>query len=134
MNSKFAQRLKELRKEQKKTQDDIANCLKVRRSTYGEYERGKITPTADKLLTLAALFNVSVEYLAGISDTPRPMMDTTKNVKHHLELFISWLQDDSIQRNFDGVELSKKESLILATALRNVKQLGQTIIERGNNE
>lgn len=65
MNQTFCKRLKEMRKEAEKTQDEMANFLKVKRSTYGEYERGKITPPIDKLSRLAKYFDVSVDYLMG---------------------------------------------------------------------
>lgn len=65
MNTKFSERLKELRKDQQKTQDELSKVLNVRRSTYGEYERGKIRPPAEKIFKLAKYFNVSIDYLIG---------------------------------------------------------------------
>lgn len=68
MNEKFASRLRELRKGSGRTQDDMAGLLGVQRSTYGEYERGKIRPPAEKLLELADYFGVCMGYLSGGSD------------------------------------------------------------------
>ena len=59
----FNLRLKMLRKGKKKTQQNLADLLKVRRSTYGEYERGKILPPMDKMKVLADYFGVTVDYL-----------------------------------------------------------------------
>lgn len=65
MSNKFSIRLKELRTKSKKTQEDIANLLHIKRSTYGEYERGKITPPVDKIEQLADIFGVKPHYLIG---------------------------------------------------------------------
>ena len=40
MNLIFHTRLKALRTEKKKTQEEMAKELQIKRSTYGEYERG----------------------------------------------------------------------------------------------
>lgn len=61
-------RLRQLRKENQEKQDDLAKLLQINRSTYGEYERGKIFPPIQKLQILAKHFNVSVDYLTGISN------------------------------------------------------------------
>jgi transcriptional regulator with XRE-family HTH domain len=58
----FNVKIKTLRKQKKQTQQQIAGLLGVRRSTYGEYERGKILPPFDKIKILAEHFGVSVNY------------------------------------------------------------------------
>lgn len=61
----LAERLKEERLLQGKTQEEMANLLNVKRATYGEYERGNNLPPVDKLKTIAEDFNVSIDYLVG---------------------------------------------------------------------
>ena len=68
MNTMLAKRLKELRKESKRTQDNVASVIGIGRTTYSEYERGGIAPPADKIFRLAELFGVPVDYLAGMDD------------------------------------------------------------------
>ena len=51
-----------LRKAHKLTQEQVANILKIKRSTYAYYERD-ITPTTENIKKLATLFNVSVHFL-----------------------------------------------------------------------
>lgn len=69
MDDTFRKRLKRLRMDAGKTQDDMAKALKVKRSTYGEYERGKIMPPVDKIEQMADVLLVSPHYLLGW-DTP----------------------------------------------------------------
>lgn len=61
----FSIRLKELRNSKKLTQEQIANELNIKRSTYAKYETGENQPDHDTLQNLADFFNVSVDYLLG---------------------------------------------------------------------
>ena len=51
-----------LRKAHKLTQEQVADILKIKRSTYAYYERD-ITPTVENIKKLATLFGVSVHFL-----------------------------------------------------------------------
>lgn len=51
-----------LRKAHKLTQVQVADILKIKRSTYAYYERD-ITPTTENIRKLATLFDVSVHFL-----------------------------------------------------------------------
>lgn len=61
-------KLKELRKEQNLTQQDVADFLKIDRSNYSKYELGKLELNLTMLATLAKLFNVSADYILGLED------------------------------------------------------------------
>ena len=56
-------RLKELRKQKEKTQEDIAKILNVAVSTYRGYENKTSEPTIDTLKKIADFYNVSLDYL-----------------------------------------------------------------------
>lgn len=58
-------RLKELRKENGKNQDEIAKQINVTRVSYGRYELGTSEPTIDTLCKLADYYGVSLDYLVG---------------------------------------------------------------------
>ena len=62
----FGERLKMLRKESRMTQDELARKLNVTKSIISYYELGDRTPSADILVKLAYIFNVSTDYLLGI--------------------------------------------------------------------
>lgn len=57
----LAENLKNIRKEHKLTQQEIANVLGLDRSTYAFYETGKTTPSVNTLYKLAEIYNVSIE-------------------------------------------------------------------------
>ena len=68
----FGQRLRELRKKKRETQDDLALVLGVGKSHVSEMERGNRTTTAEKIALICAHYRVSADYLLGLSDDPRP--------------------------------------------------------------
>ena len=68
----FGQRLKELRKKKKETQDDLALVLDVGKSHISEMERGNRTTTAEKIVLICEHYHISSDYLLGLSDDPNP--------------------------------------------------------------
>lgn len=67
INSVFSQRLKELRGDRKI--QDISSDLGINRATLGYYEDGKRHPDANILKRIADYYDVSLDYLVGITDT-----------------------------------------------------------------
>lgn len=67
----FDVRLKELREHKGLTQKDLASKLNLTQSTIAYYESGKKLPTVDTLLSLAKYFNVSTDFLLGLSKVQR---------------------------------------------------------------
>ena len=63
----FAQRVKELRKERKKTQTEMAQYLKIGLRAYQYYESATNYPNIPGLLKLADYFEVTTDYLLGRS-------------------------------------------------------------------
>lgn len=67
------QRLKDVREDADKTQADIAKILNISRQHYSLYERGERELPMHHFMTLARYYNVSLDYLAGMIDTPRKL-------------------------------------------------------------
>ena len=65
-------RLKNIRIESGKTQQELAKELGISLSALGNYERGDRTPDADFLVSMAKLFGITSDYILGLSDSPRP--------------------------------------------------------------
>ena len=59
----FGKRLKELRKQKGWTQKELANKLDIRYSHLNKYENGMHAPPLEKLIQLADIFDVSLDYL-----------------------------------------------------------------------
>lgn len=68
-------RLKELRKEKKLSQKEIANFLNINEKTISRWESGENTIKSDKAQKLADYFGVSVAYLLGYEDTKKTYQD-----------------------------------------------------------
>ena len=64
-NQKFAERLKELRKEKGLTQSQVAYDLGTKQPIYHQWESEKRSPSIETLLKLADYFDVSIDYLVG---------------------------------------------------------------------
>ena len=67
----FSERLKTLRLENNISQAKMAEMLGISPRQYQNQEYGKNAPSLDLLLTISHTFEVSLDYLAGISDNPK---------------------------------------------------------------
>ena len=67
------QRLKDLREDADKNQEEIASILGTSQSYYAQYENGKRAIPFDRVIVLAKYYNVSLDYIAGLIDTPRKL-------------------------------------------------------------
>jgi transcriptional regulator with XRE-family HTH domain len=61
----LAESLKNIRKEYKLTQEDVAKLIGVSRSGYTYYETGKTIPSIEALKRLSAVYGVSIDYIVG---------------------------------------------------------------------
>lgn len=64
----FSERLSELMKERGLKQQDLANVLEVKRQTVSLYMSGQSMPDAEQLKNIAVFFNVSADWLLGLSE------------------------------------------------------------------
>ena len=64
----YQRRLRDLREDHDKTQQQIADLLDTSQTMYARYERGANELPLRHLLTLADYYGVSVDYLLGRSD------------------------------------------------------------------
>lgn len=66
-------RLRDLREDMDYTQDQLVKILNMHKTTYTNYEQGKREPPFELIIKLAKLYNVSIDYIAGITDEPKPI-------------------------------------------------------------
>ena len=64
----LAERLVALRKKQGYSQQEIADRLSVTRQTISNWECGQGAPALDKAAELAAIYQISLDELAGLAD------------------------------------------------------------------
>lgn len=66
-------RLRLLRTERKLTQEELGKVLGVGKTTISQYESEVRKPDADMLKRIAQFFDVSVDYLLGLTEEKRPV-------------------------------------------------------------
>ncbi len=68
-------RIRELREDHDLRQVDIAKMLKMSQTGYSKYETGENDVPTTVLIALASFYHVSVDYLLGLTDNPKPLTD-----------------------------------------------------------
>lgn len=64
----FGNKIKLLRTKNGMSQTDLANLLGVSKTQISDLENGKTSTTLDRLIIIANHFNISADYLLGLSD------------------------------------------------------------------
>ena len=64
----YQEKLKDLRQERGLSQGDIALLLNTSQQYYGKYENGKRPLPIDRLKKLCEYYNVSADYILGLSE------------------------------------------------------------------
>ncbi|MDR0952403.1 MAG: helix-turn-helix domain-containing protein [Oscillospiraceae bacterium] len=65
---KYTVRMRALREDSDLSQANIAALLNVGQKTYSDYELGKTRIPLDSILILAKYYDVSLDYICGVSD------------------------------------------------------------------
>ena len=69
----FNARLKQLRQKHKLTQSELADILGLKPTAISNYESERNEPSFDKLISLSKYFDVSCDYLLGVTDSYLPV-------------------------------------------------------------
>ena len=64
-------RIRDLREDNDKTQTELAKILNCSQQVYSNYELGQRDIPTDILIKLSKYYNVSTDYILGISDNPK---------------------------------------------------------------
>ena len=67
------QRLRDIREDADQKQEDIARVLNITRQQYQLYESGKRELPMHLFVVLAKYYNVSLDYLSGLIETPKKL-------------------------------------------------------------
>lgn len=68
MRVQYYPRIRDLREDADLTQTQVAEILKMHKTTYTNYEQGKREPPFEFIIKIAKLYNVSIDYIANITD------------------------------------------------------------------
>jgi len=95
----FPSRLKYARKVYSFTQAEVANILSITQQVYSSYERGTSQPNLERLALIAKLFNVSTDWLVGLSSQESEFL---KNFQREKMLRKLEIEADIKKRLFEG--------------------------------
>ncbi len=107
MANDLGKRLKSLRQEKGLLQKQVAAELGITESGYGFYEQGKRTPDSEMLKKIAAIYNVSADFLLGLNTplTQEHLTNTYSQIAEDLGEDIQVMFHDIT--SFDEEELDK---------------------------
>ena len=72
----IGKRLRDLREDADLTQKELAKILNVNKHSISSYERNKSEPPDDIKIKIVEYFNISSDYLLGITDEPIPIRES----------------------------------------------------------
>lgn len=82
---KIGDRIRELRKEDDLSREDLAQKLNLSYSAIAKYESGYRVPDDDTKRNISKYFNVSLDYLMGLSDIKNPYEEKNIDVDEFLK-------------------------------------------------
>ena len=65
-------RIRDLREDRDLTQTQLVQILKMHKTTYTNYEQGKREPPLEFIVKLAKFYDVTIDYISGLTNTPSP--------------------------------------------------------------
>lgn len=104
----YGERLRKLRKAKGLTQQDVADKLKLAKSTISQYESETNEPDAETFSKLAVLYGASIDYIV-VGET---LSDETASKGAQ---FLKWINanfDDSFFSDFDNAPEQSKDEMI----------------------
>ena len=75
---KYSLRIRNMREDRDLSQREIAALLKVGQKTYSDYELGKTRIPLESVIALAEFYQVSMDYICGLTDEPGKFPDSAK--------------------------------------------------------
>lgn len=88
-------KLRDLREDNDLTQIDCAKIAYISKNSYIRYEKGEKIPPLDIIVTFAKYYNVSIDYIAGLTNNKGGIGCTDTNITQQYN-------------NIDNVTINKK--------------------------
>jgi len=109
---KFCCKLQTLRKENKLSQEQLADMLDVSRQSVSKWESGNTYPEMDKLIQISKIFNCTLDDLTN--DEVKTIISKEKERNNISNLVYSLL--DLIKRSYDMLKKMKLKNIIFCVA------------------
>lgn len=128
----FGEKLRSLRASINMTQKELADKLSISPSAIGMYEQNRRVPDTEMLLKIAFLFNVTTDYLLGISDIKnssstnpiftQQILSHEKDTIEGFQALTEHNQDIMIGRQLKQLRTLKKKSQQEVCSALNIEQ------------
>jgi transcriptional regulator with XRE-family HTH domain len=76
----YYSRLRDLREDEDLSIRKLADLLHMQRTTYHNYETGKRELPFELAITLSKFYNVSLDYIAGLTNDKTPISKKNKDI------------------------------------------------------
>ncbi|WP_027416503.1 helix-turn-helix domain-containing protein [Aneurinibacillus terranovensis] len=137
----LAQRIRQLRKSKKMTQEDLAKRANTTKGTISNYENGHSSPPNEMLVLLAEILGTTTDYLLGRTDNPHNTSTTNPNtlptltpkderdIARDLEKMLSDLESDEALA-FHGEPMDEQSKELLRISLENSMRLAKQLAKQ----
>lgn len=105
----YYSRIRDLREDSDKTQSELAEYLGTTTQYYGLYEKGANEISFERAILLAKYYNVSLDYIAGLTNSKRGLSkgDLTPEQQELLDFLLS-LKDSERDSLSKAAELIRR--------------------------
>lgn len=140
---KLNERMLSLRKNQKLSQEDLANKLNVTRQTISNWELGETSPSLEQAKEIAKLYNVSLDYLVGndknnveakLNNVERLSGILIKLLKFFLIILIIIIVYNIFIFVMNTIDSSNKEYAVLNCSKDSDEEMYRVIYDKRNKE
>ncbi|EDX54311.1 XRE family transcriptional regulator [Bacillus sp. SH7-1] len=104
----IGEKIKELRKNNKITQEQLGNAIGVSKMAISYFEKGKKSPGRESLEKIADYFNVTTDYLLGRSEDPELSEEENKIVTEegkNIMALIESLPEEERKKAWEQLEM-----------------------------
>lgn len=102
----YYQRIRDLREDSDKTQTDLAEYLGTTAQHYGKYENGNAEIPFERAIALAKYYNVSLDYIAGLTNNKRGL--ASGDLTDEQQALLNFAETLTDSEKGKAVELLKK--------------------------
>lgn len=132
----YGERLRLLRKVNRLTMEEVGRRLGIAKSSYAGYESESRMPPLDKLQKLASMYDVSTDYILGLTDDPDPKKDR-RDMQEFLEKGqLHWngkpLSEDELEPIRKLLEMVVRDRV--PEKINKVKEHNKKIIDFNHNK
>lgn len=125
----IGERLRYLRMANRLTQREVADILKIHRTTYAYYETGRSNPDLETLTALSRIFGVSIDFLVTGTDNEKRkvvMDNPSKYDAGDYPEYLSSLTSDEKRLVMMYRVLSEKQQIIDILTEKYIKEISKS--------